>query len=115
MHSEPCRKSDWAFEFVAVLTNFGNGRVSSDHCHNAFIYITERNSWFPRYVQKDIFGAPFAGLLCHGTKLGQWPTILAGNVGEITQGVNVGEPGHSEVGLNINASPMPSLNPQFVG
>src|SRR6516162_11377005 len=114
MHSEPRRKCDSALEFMAVLTNFGHGCISSDHGHDAFIEITERDSWFSRYVQQDIFGAPLATLFCHGTKLGQWPTIPVGDIGEVTQRVNAGEPGHSEVGLNVNATPMPSLNPQAV-
>ena len=81
MHSEPRRECDSTLKFVAMLTDFGHGRVTSDHRHDAFIKIVERVSWLSCYVRQDIPGGPFARLFRHRSKLRQQATVLVRDIG----------------------------------
>jgi hypothetical protein len=71
-------------QFVAMFANFGHGRISSNHRHDAFVEIVERLCWLSRNVQEEILGAPFARLLRNRAKLGKRFTVFALDVGKIS-------------------------------
>lgn len=70
-----------------MLTDFGHDRVTSDHCYDALIKIAE-GVLASRNVRRDILGAALAGLFRHRSKLRQRFTVLAPDIGEISQSLN---------------------------
>jgi hypothetical protein len=88
VHAEPSRECDCALKFVAMLTDFRHGRVTSNHRHDAFIKMVERVSRLSGYAQQDIPGAPLARLFRHRGKLRQRATVIVPDIGETSDGIN---------------------------
>ena len=93
VYPQPGSKSNGTSKFVAMLPDFGYGRVTPDHRHDAFVEIVECFSWVSRNVRQDILSAPLTGLFGHRGQLGQRSTVFPGNVCKISQGIDIVKPG----------------------
>src|ERR1700722_6315348 len=99
---------------MAMLTNFGHGRVAPDHGHDSFVEVAERLFRLSSYRSRNIFCTPLSRLFGHGCKLWQRLPVRASDVGKISERVDAREILHAKIGLHINTSTMASSYPDMV-
>src|SRR5579862_1260645 len=88
VYAQPCCKSDWTRELMAVFANFGYSRITANHSHDPLIKIFDRFGGSALNLADDVLGTKTSSLLRNRRELWERFSVFVHEVGKIPQGVH---------------------------
>ena len=113
---EPGGEGDVAVQLVVVSAHLGDGGAAADHRHDALVLVVERFARLAVDVGAGCSSPPTARPAGPPTELGEHVAVGVGDVGDVADGVHVGEALDGEVGPARRVGrPGPVGRPEVVG
>ena len=102
VQAEPGGEGDRSLDLVAVRADLGDRGVAADHRHDALVVVVERRGRLAVDRRAECSRGPFPGLLGDRSELRQRAPVRRRDVGDVADGEDAGEPGHRQVGGDVD-------------